>query len=133
MISTLSTNKLLSIVVGPKAPTTKKKVLVTSLFLMADIQEEPVRLLATFVHANSIHTNKCPYSKTNNKRQTTENMVLLNEYENDYHTDNTTKTCEEIVNVVLLNQEKLDNFTFLGQTIHSAILDSEATTVYGKK
>ena len=61
-------------------------------------------------------------------------MVLLDEYENDYHTDNAAETCEEIVNVVLLDQEKLDNTTFLKQTINSAILDSGATTmVCGKK
>ena len=70
------------------------------------------------------HTNECPYSKTNNnKRQTTENMVLLNEYKNNYHTNNTTKTCEEIANIVLLNQKKLDNSTSLGQTINFAILE----------
>ena len=61
-------------------------------------------------------------------------MILLYEYENDYHTENATKTCEEIVNIVWLNQEKLDNSTFLGPTINSAILDSGATTtVCGKK
>ena len=41
-------------------------------------------------------------------------MVLLNEYENIYHTDNATQTCEEIAKVVLVNQEKLDNSNFLG-------------------
>ena len=79
--------------------------------------------------------NNCPYSKTNNnKRQTKENMELLNEYKNNYHTDNATKIYEEIANIVLLNQEKLDNSTLLRQTINSAILDSWATTkVCGKK
>ena len=61
-------------------------------------------------------------------------MVLLNEYENAYHTDNATKTNEEIANVVLVNQEWIDNSTFLKQTINSAIFDSGMTTmVCGKK
>ena len=76
-----------------------------------------------------------PNSKINdNKRQTTENMLLLNEYENNYHKVNASKTCEKIANLVLINQEKLDNSTFIGQIINSTILDSgEATTVCGKK
>ncbi len=53
MVSTLSVNKLLSVVAEPKAPTTRRKVRVTSLVIMVDIQEELARLLATFVHANS--------------------------------------------------------------------------------
>ena len=77
------------------------------------------------------YSNKCPYSKTNNTT-TQENMVLLNEYKNDCH--NETGSCEEVANIVLLNQEKLDNSSLLGQTINSAILDSGAgTTVCGKK
>ena len=59
-------------------------------------------------------------------------MVLLNEYKNDCH--NETGSCEEVANIVLLNREKLDNSSLLGQTINSAILDSGAsTTVCGKK
>ena len=77
------------------------------------------------------YSNKCPYSKTNNTT-TQENMVLLNEYKNDCH--NETGSCEEVANIVLLNREKLDNSSLLGQTINSAILDSGAsTTVCGKK
>ena len=127
MVSTLSTNKLFSVVVGPKAPTTTRKVHIISLFITAD--------LATFVHANFTMGTSASDSKTNNnKRQTTENMVLLNECENDYRTDNATKTCKEIANEALLNQEKLDNSTFPGLTIISAILDSGATTtICGKK
>ena len=63
MVSTLSTNKLLSVVVGPKAPTTRRKVHITSLIIMADIQEELVRLLPTFVHANSITQTSAPTPK----------------------------------------------------------------------
>ena len=59
-------------------------------------------------------------------------MVLLNEYKNDCH--NETGSWEEVANIVLLNREKLDNSSILGQTINSAILDSGAsTTVCGKK
>ena len=77
------------------------------------------------------YSNKCPYSETNNTT-TQENMVLLNEYKNDCH--NETGSCEEVANIVLLNREKLDNSSLLGQTINSAILDSGAsTTVCGKK
>ena len=51
---------------------------------------------------------------------------------NDCH--NETGSCEEVVNIVLLNREKRDNSSLLGQTINSAILDSGAsTTVCGKK
>ena len=71
------------------------------------------------------YSNKCPYSKTDNTT-TQENMVLLNEYKNDCH--NETGSCEEVVNIVLLNREKLDNSSLLGQTINSAILDSGAST-----
>ena len=66
------------------------------------------------------YSNKCPYSKTNNTT-TQENMVLLNEYKNDCH--NETGSCEEVANIALLNREKLDNSSLLGQTINSAILD----------
>ena len=77
------------------------------------------------------YSNKCPYSKTNNTT-TQENMELLNEYKNDCH--NETGSCEEVANIVLLNREKLDNSSLLGQTINSAILDSGASiTVCGKK
>ena len=77
------------------------------------------------------YSNKCPYSKTN-ITTTQENMVLLIEYKNDCH--NETGSCEEVANIVLLNREKLDNSSLLGQTINSAILDSGAsTTVCGKK
>ena len=59
-------------------------------------------------------------------------MVLLNEYKNDCH--NETGSCEEVAKIVLLNREKLDNSSLLGQKINSAILDSGAsTTVCGKK
>ena len=59
-------------------------------------------------------------------------MVLLNEYKNDCH--NETGSCEEVANIVLLNREKLDNSSLLGQTINSTILDSGAsTTICGKK
>ena len=61
------------------------------------------------------YSNKCPYSKTNNTT-TQENMVLLNEYKNDCH--NETGSCEEVANIVLLNREKLDNSSLLGQTIN---------------
>ena len=40
---------------------------------------------------------------------------------------------KEVANVVLLNQMKLDNSTFLGQTINSAILNSGATTTVCRK
>ena len=58
-------------------------------------------------------------------------MVLLNESKNDCH--NETGSCEEVANIVLLNQEKLDNSSLLGQTINSAILDSSACTIVCKK
>ena len=55
-------------------------------------------------------------------------MVLLNESENDYHTDNATKAYEEIA------KGKHDNSTFVGKTINFTILDSGASTmVWGKK
>ena len=57
-------------------------------------------------------------------------MLLLNEYENDYHTDNATKTCEEIANIALFNQENLDKSTFLGQSIN---FNDDTAEMYGKK
>ena len=55
--------KLLSVVVRPKAPTTRRKVCITSLVIMTDIQEEPARLLATFVHVNSTKWMSVPTPK----------------------------------------------------------------------
>ena len=46
-----------------KAPTTKRKIRMTSLVIMAEIQEELVELLTTFVHPNSTTQKSAPTLK----------------------------------------------------------------------